>query len=152
MVTNDLRYSLRQFGRNPGFAAVVIATLALSIGGNTAIFSVLRGVLLRSLPYREAGNLVAVWEKNTERQQKDKVTGGDYADWKTRNHGFEDLAYSWDATYTLTESGDPQSLAAYQFSPNFFSLLGAQPLIGRTFLSEDVQPGHDHVAVLSYRL
>lgn len=151
-LVRDFQYSVRQLRRNPGVPAVIIATLALGIGGNTAIFSMLRGVLLRSLPYEDSDRLVAVWEKDTERQQRDKITGGDYADWKARNHVFEDLAYSWDATYTLTESGDPQSLVAYQFSPNFFSLLGARPLMGRTFEAEDGQQGHDLVAVLSHRL
>jgi predicted permease len=151
-LVRDFRYGIRQLRRNPGFTAVVIATLGLGVGGNTAIFSVLHGVLLRSLPYQDPERLVAVWENDTERQQRDKVTGGDYADWKARNHVFEDLAYSWDASYTLTDGGDPQSLLGYQFSPNFFSLLGARPLMGRTFRQEDGQPGHDHVVVLSHRL
>jgi len=151
-LVRDFRYGIRQFGGNPGFTAVVIATLALGIGGNMAIFSVFRGVLLRSLPYQEPDRLVAVWQKDTARQQRDAITGGDYVDWKARNHVFQELAYSWDAAYTLTDSGDPQSLYAYQFSPNFFSLLGARPLMGRTFAAEDGQPGHDHVVVLSYRL
>jgi putative ABC transport system permease protein len=151
-LVRDVRYSFRQFRRNPGFTAVVIVTLALGIGANTAIFSILRGVLMRSLPYQDPDRLVTVWEKDTERQQREKLAGGDFTDWKARNHVFEDLAYSWDASYTLTGSGDPQTLFGYQFSPNLFSLLGVHTLAGRTFEPEDGQPGHDHVAVLSYRL
>jgi putative ABC transport system permease protein len=151
-LVRDIRYSVRQFSRSPGFAVVVIATLGLGVGGNTAIFSILRGVLLRPLPYQNPDRLVALWERDNERQELDKVTGGDYADWKARNHVFEDLAYSWDASYTLTGSGDPQTLNGYQFSPNFFSLLGARPQLGRTFEPEEGQPGHDHVAILSDHL
>lgn len=151
-LARDLRYGIRQFRRSPGFTLVVIATVALGVGGNTAVFSILRGVLLRSLPYHDPDRLVAVFEKETDRQQLDKVTGGDYADWKARNHVFEDLAFSWDASYTLTGSGEPQTLNGYQFSPNFFSLLGARPLFGRTFEPEEGQPGHDRVAVLSFHL
>ena len=151
-LVRDVRYGLRQFRRNPGFAAVVIATLALGVGGNTAVFSILRGVLLRPLPYHDPDRLLAIWENDTDRNQRDKVTGGAFTDWKARNHVFEDLAYSWDTAYTLTGSGDPQTLNGYQFSPNFFSLLGARPLIGRTFEPEDGTPGHENVAVLSSHL
>lgn len=151
-LARDIQYSVRQFSRSPGFAAVVIATLGLGVGGNTAIFSILRGVLLRPLPYHNPNRLIALWEKDNERQEQDKVTGGDYAEWKSRNHVFEDLAYSWDASYTLTGSGDPQTLNGYQFSPNFFSLLGVRPELGRTFEPEEGQAGHDHVAILSDHL
>ncbi len=148
----DVRYGLRQFRRNPSFTTVVIVTLALGIGGNTAIFTLLHAVLFRSLPYRDPNRIVTVWERNLDRQQNDKLTGGDYSEWKARNHVFSDLAYCWDAQYTLTGIGAPKSLVGYQFSTNFFSLLGAQPLLGRTFLPEDGQPGRDHVVVLSYHL
>jgi predicted permease len=148
----DVRYGLRQFRRSLGFTTIVIVTLALGIGGNTAIFSLLHAVLLRSLPYRDPDRIVTVWERNLDRQQNDKLTGGDYSEWKARNHVFSDLAYCWDAQYTLTGIGAPKSLVGYQFSTNFFSLLGAPPLLGRTFLPEDGQPGRDHVVVLSYRL
>ncbi len=89
---------------------------------------------------------------NLERQAQDKVTCADYADWKARNHVFEDMAYSMDEPYTLTDTGTPLSVAGFQFSTNLFSLLGAQPLLGRTFLPEDGEPGKDHVLVLSHRL
>jgi putative ABC transport system permease protein len=148
----DLRYALRMLRKNPGFTAVAVLTLALGIGANTAIFSVLHTVLLRTLPYRDPDRLVAVRQVNLERQQKDKVTGADYSDWEARNHVFEDLAYSWDKAHTLTGVGNPQSVVGFQFSPNLFSLLGAQPLLGRTFLPEDGQPGKDRVVVLSHRL
>jgi putative ABC transport system permease protein len=148
----NLRYAFRIMWRSPAFTAVIILTLALGIGANTAIFSLVRGVLLRALPYADADRLVSIWEKNTERERRDKLTGGDYAEWQARNHVFDEMGYSWDAAYTLTDRGDPESLIAYQFSSNFFSVLRAQSLIGRTFTSEDGQPGHDHVVVLSHHL
>ncbi|OLE69893.1 MAG: hypothetical protein AUI36_04405, partial [Cyanobacteria bacterium 13_1_40CM_2_61_4] len=143
---------MRMLRKNPGFTAAAVVTLALGIGANTAIFSVLHAVLLRALPYRDADRLVAVWQMNLERQQRDKVTCGDYSDWKTRNHVFEAMAYSMDEPYTLTGVGSPQSVVGFQFSTNLFSLLGAQPILGRTFLPEEGQPGKDRVFVLSYRL
>jgi len=148
----DIRYSWRQFGRSPGLTLVVILTLALGVGANTTVFSILRQVLLRSLPYAYPDRLVTIWERDTERETQDKVTGGAYSDWKSRNHVFADLAYSWDASYTLTGSGEPKTLYGYQFSPNLFTLLGTPPQIGRTFGSEDGQPGRSHVTVLSDHL
>jgi predicted permease len=150
---NDLRYAIRQLLKSPGFTSAAVITLALGIGASTAIFSVLHAVLLRALPYRQADRVVAVWQFNLERQVRDKVTCADYADWKARNHAFEDIAYSMDEPYTLSDnSGPAQSVAGFQFSPNLFSLLGAQPLLGRTFLPEEGEPGKDHVIVLSHRL
>ena len=149
---NDFRYANRLLRKNPGFTTAAVLTLALGIGANTAIFSVLHAVLLRALPYREPDRLVAAWQMNLERQQRDKVTCGDYSDWKERNHVFEDMAYSMDEPYTLTGMGSPLSVAGFQFSTNLFSLLGAQPFLGRTFLPEDGQPGKDRVVVLSHRL
>ncbi|HEX2523891.1 MAG TPA: ABC transporter permease, partial [Terriglobia bacterium] len=149
---NDFRYAIRLLRKNPGFTTAAVLTLALGIGANTAIFSVLHAVLLRALPYREPDRLVAAWQMNLERQQRDKVTCGDYSDWKERNHVFEDMAYSMDEPYTLTGMGSPLSVAGFQFSTNLFSLLGAQPFLGRTFLPEDGQPGKDRVVVLSHRL
>ena len=150
---NNLRYAIRQLLKSPGFTIAAVVTLALGIGASTAIFSVLHAVLLRALPYRQADRVVAAWQLNLERQARDKVTCADYADWKARNHVFEDMAYSMDEPYTLTDNTEtPQSVVGFQFSTNLFSLLGAQPLLGRTFLPEDGEPGKDHVLVLSHRL
>ena len=150
---NNLRYAIRQLLKSPGFTIAAVVTLALGIGASSAIFSVLRAVLLRALPYRQAERLVAVWQMNLERGARDKVTCADYADWKARNHVFEDLAYSMDEPYTLTDDTEtPQSVVGFQFSTNLFSLLGAQPVLGRTFLPDEGEPGRDHVLVLSHRL
>ncbi len=152
LLIQDLRYGVRQLRRSLGFTAAVVVTIGLGIGANTAIFSILHATLLRSLPYRDADRLVTISQRNLERQQNDTVTGGDYTDWKTRNHVLTDLAYSWDTLYTLTGSGPAQSLTGYQLSTNFFSMLGARPVLGRTFLADEGEPGKDHVAILSYRL
>jgi predicted permease len=148
----DLRYGIRMLRKSPGFTAVVVLTLALGIGANTAIFSVLHTVLLRALPYRESDRLVSVRQLNLESQQTDRVPGADYSDWEARNHVFEELAYSWSTPHTLTGVGSPQSVVCWQFSPNLFSLLGTPPILGRTILPSDGQPGKDRVAVLSHRL
>jgi putative ABC transport system permease protein len=148
----DLRYNFRLLRKQPGFTAVVVLMLSLGIGANTAIFSVLHNVLLRALPYREPDRLVSVRQLNLENQQTDRVPGADFSDWDARNHVFEELAYSWSHTHTLTGVGSPQPVIGWQFSPNMFSLLGTQPLLGRTILPADGQPGKDRVAVLSHRL
>jgi putative ABC transport system permease protein len=151
-IWRDLRYSFRLLRKQPGFTAVVALTLSLGIGANTAIFSVLHTVLLRALPYRDPDRLVSVRQLNLENQQTDRVPGADYSDWEARNRVFEEMAYSWSTPHTLTSIGSPQSVMCEQFSPNLFSLLGTRPILGRTILPEDGQPGKDRVAVLSHRL
>ena len=151
-LAQDVRYGVRLLMRSPGFTAVAILALAVGIGANTAIFSVVNAVLLRPLPYKDSDRLVAVWRYNVQRRQLNTVPPADYRDWKDQSRVFEDLAYSWDEQYTLAGSGAPESLFGYAFSSNFFSVLGASPLLGRTFLPEEGQPGRERVAVLSFRL
>ena len=148
----DLRHTVRQFARSPGFLLTVVLILGLGIGANTAIFSVVHAALLRALPYRNADRLVSVWEYNLQQRHINTVSGANLADWQAQGPVFDDLAYSWDEQYTLTGGGPPESLFAYQLSSNFFDVLGASALSGRTFLPDQGQPGRDHVAVLSYRL
>ncbi|HEX5413525.1 MAG TPA: ABC transporter permease [Terriglobia bacterium] len=151
----DLRFGLRQLRRNPGFTAVAVVTLALGIGANTAIFSVVNTVLLRPLPYRDADRLVTVWEYNRVRSihHTETVSAPDFADWRAENHVFQSMGASTDgALYTLTGSGQPLAVMGYYFSADFFHVLGTAPLIGRTFLPEEEQPGKNHVVVLSYSL
>src|SRR5205807_9701978 len=138
----DLRYALRMLQRSPGFTAVAALTLALGIGANTAIFSVVNTVLLRPLPYKDADRLVTVWGYNRARGFKtDQVSPLDFADWRSQSHVFEEMAASTDAMYTLTGSGEPTPIIGYQFSANYFHVLGVTPLAGRTFLLEEEQPG-----------
>ncbi len=152
-LNQDLRYGLRTMLRSPGFAAVAGVTLALGIGANTAIFSVVNRVLLRPLPYEDADKLMTVWGYNRTRGfNTDQVSPLDFADWRSENHVFESMAASTEAAYTLTGVGEPSLLIAYSFSADYFHVLGVAPLVGRTFLPEEEQPGKNHVAVLSYSL
>jgi putative ABC transport system permease protein len=149
----DVRYGLRMLAKNPGFAAVAVLTLALGTGANTAIFSVVNTVLLRPLPYKDANRLVTVWGYNRTRGfTTDLVSPLDFADWRAQNHLFESMAASTDVQYTLTGVGEPAVIVAYCFSADYFHVLGVAPLVGRTFLPEEEQPGRNNVTVLSYSL
>ena len=149
----DVRYGLRMLVKNPGFSLVAVLTLALGIGASTAIFSVVNTVLLRPLPYKEADRLVMVRSYNQSRGfNADPVSPLDFADWRSQSHVFERMAASTDAMYTLTGAGEPVPIIAYQFSADYFPVLGVAPLLGRTFLPEEEQAGKDHVVVLSYSL
>ena len=149
----DLRFAVRTFGRKPGATVLIILILALGTGANTAIFSLVNTVLIKPLPYRDAGRVMTVW--NFDRQRgfnTEQVSPPDYADWRERNRVFSEMAASSDEMYTLTARGTPIPLTAYSFSSNFFHVLGATPLLGRTFSPEEEHAGKDRVAILSYRL
>jgi len=150
-LAQDVRYGLRMLRKNPGFTAIAVFTLALGIGANTAIFSLINTVLLHPLPYKNADQLVTVWGTNRTRGfTTDLVSPLDFADWRSQNHVFEGMATSTDTMYTLTGTGEPALIVAYSFSSDYFHVLGVDPLLGRTFLPEEEQPGKNHVAVLSY--
>jgi predicted permease len=145
----DVRYSLRMIAKAPGFSAIAILTLALGIGANTAIFSVVNAVLLAPLPYHQPDKLVMVWAKNDPKgYNMFPASGGDYAEWKSQNSVFESMAASSDTLYTLTGAGDPQVVIGYQFSADYFRVLGARPELGRTFLDEEDRVGGPDVVVL----
>jgi putative ABC transport system permease protein len=149
----DLRYALRMFARNPGFAAFAVAVLALGIGANTAIFSVAYNVLLRPLPYRDARRLVMVWEESSAFGfPEDTPAPGNFFSWKSENHVFEDMAAIDDRTFNLTGEGDPQELQGKEITANMFPLLGVQPALGRNISPEEDKPGAGHVALLSHGL
>ena len=145
----DVRYSVRTLSKSPGFTVTVILTLALGIGANTAIFSVVNAVLLAPLPYSQPNRLVMAWSKNVSKGYKMfPVSGGDYAEWKSENSVFESMAASSDTLYTLTGAGEPQVVIGYEFSADYFRLLGTKPELGRTFLDEEDRPGGADVVVL----
>ena len=151
----DLKYALRTLLKNPGFAAAAILVMALGIGANSAIFSVVNSVLLRPLPFSEPDKLVQVWHVPPPKQfpgmTRFSVSPANYLDWKRMNHVFSDMSiYGFQG---LTLAGDrPQSLTAGQVEPNFFSLLGTQPMLGRGFLPEEGQTGRNHEVILSHKL
>src|SRR3989442_905371 len=103
------------------------------------------------MPYKDPDRLVTLWGYNRTRGfTTNQVSPLDFADWRSQNHVFEDMAASTDVTYTLTGAGEPTLIIAYSFSADYFHVLGVAPLLGRTFLPEEEQPGKNHVAVLSY--
>lgn len=147
----DVRYGLRQLRKNPGFTAVAIITLALAVGANTAIFSVVHAVLLASLPYRQIDRLAMIWGSNPSRgEMQFPLSSGDFTEWKQKNDVFEDIAGSFDNEVTLTGSGEPKLILGYAFTPNYFNILGVPPRIGRTFTEQEAQ-SRTPVAVLSDR-
>ncbi len=151
MILHDLRDTLRSLRHNPTFTITVLVTLALGLGLNAAIFSVVHVALLRPLPYREPGQLVTISVENLRTALRDKVSGADLADWRTRSTVFQDLAFYWDTTFTLPGEV-PATLPSWEVSPNLFGMLGTRPLLGRTLTLEDGRLGSPRVVVLSHRL
>jgi putative ABC transport system permease protein len=147
----DVRYALRMLRNSPGFAAVAILTLALGIGANTAIFSVIDSVLLRPLPYTDPAGLVMVWENNSQHPNPhNTVSPPDFLDWQSRNSVFAEMAAIFDQHANLTGNGLPQEVVLQDVSANFFSVLGVNPVLGPGFTAENGQKGHDDVVILSY--
>jgi putative ABC transport system permease protein len=147
---HDIRYGLRTLGRSPGFLAVAVLTLALGIGANTAIFSVVDAVLLRPLPFRAPDQLVALFETESAPGSY-PLAGADYLDWRAQNQTFEDMAtYSYQENFNASGAGEPERAIVVETQSNFFSMLGVEPMIGRAFLNGEDQAGRNHVAVLSY--
>ena len=145
----DLRYALRQLRKNPVFTIVAVTTLALGIGANTAIFSVVHVALLAPLPYPHADRLMMIWGRNQSRgDQQFPISAGDFTDWKQKNDVFEDIAASYDNEVTLTGAGEPKLVLGYAFTPNYFRILGLEPQLGRTFTDEEAK-NKVNVAVLS---
>jgi len=145
----DIRFGFRILRKNPGFAAVAILTLALGIGANTAIFSVVYGALLAPLPMPHPEQLVMVW---SEIHGRNVVSPGDFLDWKKQNSVFQNLV-GWDeATFSLAVDGRPEALQTRIMTPGFFSMQGIPMALGRDFVDEEGQPGNEHVAILTNRL
>ena len=146
----DLRYGVRSLAASRGFTLVAVLTLAAGIGANTAIFSVIHAVLLRPLPYPHPDRLVRLYETEAAPGNY-PFTGPDFIDWKTQNSTFSDMAlYSWPATMNVSGKGQADSAVAVPTEANFFALLGAKALLGRTWLPGEDQPGKDDVAIVSY--
>jgi putative ABC transport system permease protein len=146
----DLRYGLRMLAKSPGFTAVAVLTLALGIGANTAVFSVVNAVLLRPLPFRDPDRLVQLWESEYGSGHYE-LTGADYLEWQAQSQSLEGTSlYGWAPSFNASGAGEPERATAIKTQANFFSLLGVVPLVGRTFLKGEDQAGQDHVALLSY--
>ena len=149
----DLRYGWRGLLRNPGFAAVAILTLALGIGANTAIFSVVHAVLLRPLPYRNPSRLVYISEFWPHETPVRTVPNPDFANWSEHGQLFDGLAaYGGGAEVNLTGMGEPERLSGARVTADFFTLLGVEPFLGRSFLREEDRPGGRKAVLLSCEL
>jgi predicted permease len=151
----DLRHAVRMLRRTPGFTLVALATLALGIGANSAIFSVAHGVLMRPLPYPNADRLTMVWMDNARiALREDWHSYPDYADYRAANTTFADLAIFNGASRTLTGGGggDPERVRGAHSSANLFDVLGVRPLRGRTYTAEEDRPGANAVVVLAHGL
>ena len=148
----DLRYAFRNLRKARGFALVAAATLAIGIGANTAIFSIIDTILLRPLPYANPEQLVRLNETESA-PGRYPFAGLDFVDWKAQNHTFQDMMlFSWPSDMNLSANGQPEHVTALPTSANFFSLLGVKPLLGRTWAEGEDQPGKDEVVILSYGL
>jgi putative ABC transport system permease protein len=150
-LSQDTRYGARLLFRSPGFAAIVILTLALGIGANTAIFSVVDHVLLRPLPYPHPERLVRVWENDLVKGfSRNVVNPFNFLDWRDRNHSFTHMAAITGGNVTITGAGNPVAVPSMQVSPEFFSILGIPAYLGRTFLPEEGKPMPIGSVILSY--
>ncbi len=149
----DLRPGARSLFKQPTFTIVAVIALALGIGANTAIFSVVHAVLLQSLPYREPERLVTVWENNIRRGNAQNVINlGNFFDWKEQNRVFEDMAAYFDTNAILTSGGEPEEIPAQIATPNLFNILGVNPILGRGFSPDEGMPGGQRVIVLGFGL
>lgn len=147
----DVRYGLRVLLKNPGFTAIAVLTLALGIGANTALFSVVNGVLLNPLPFPEPDRLVAVYEKTADFEQS-SITYPNFLDWQKDSHSFSALGAVRGEEYNMTGVGEPERLHGHMISADFFTALEVQLPLGRNFRSEEDQPGGTPVAIISYGL
>jgi putative ABC transport system permease protein len=152
---SDVRYAVRTWVRNPGFAAVALVTLALGIGANTTMFSVVNATLLQPLPFPDPDRLVTVWKGRIDNPTNLNIVSlPNYRDWKAQNHVFAETALfdSAGRGYNLTSSGEPEQVPGLRVSAGFFPVLGVKPMLGRTFLPEEEEPGRARVVVLSHGL
>jgi putative ABC transport system permease protein len=150
---HDLRYAARTQLKNPAFTIVAVIALALGIGANTAIFSVVNTVLLRPLPYKNPDRLMMVWEEASKHgYPRDTPTAANFVDWRDQNQVFEGMAAMLEASFNLTGTGDPERLEGNRVSAALFPLLGVEPQIGRVFTAAEDQPGSQRVVLLSYGL
>ncbi|PYK56620.1 MAG: hypothetical protein DME48_00585 [Verrucomicrobia bacterium] len=148
----DLRYAMRTLAKNPAFTSIAIIAIALGIGANTAIFSVVNAVLLRPLPFKNPEQLVMVWENATHLGfPKNTPSPPDFLDWQRQNTVFTGMAAMAERSFNLTGIGEPERLDGRRVSANLFDLLGVPALLGRTFVPDDDRPGA-HVVLLSHSL
>ncbi|HXV59792.1 MAG TPA: ABC transporter permease [Vicinamibacteria bacterium] len=150
----DFRFAFRTIRRSPGFALSVIVALTLGIGANTTLFSVVKGILLSSLPYGNEDELVMIWQDATPRGGTNRVpvSVANYLDWKEANPAFTDVAALFNSSYRLSALDEPVVPLTHEVTASYFDVMGIEPHLGRTFRPEEAEPGGDKVAVVSYGL
>ena len=150
---NDLRYAVRMLAKSPGFTAAAVLSLALGIGANTAVFSAINSVLLKSLPYPQPDRIVLVWsEDKTQGLHRGQVSATDIADYRAQNHVFAEMSTYTDFRPVLTGAGEPERIFGAQVGDGFFDVMQVKPMLGRVFTAGEQVDGKDSVAVLSYGL
>ncbi|HET7348477.1 MAG TPA: ABC transporter permease [Acidobacteriaceae bacterium] len=151
----NIKFALRQLWKSPGFTIVAVLIFALGIGANTAIFSVVNGVLLEPLPFRNPDRLVQLWHTPPQSSfpgiTRFALSAANFLDWQKQNHVFEEMTLYTFRGFDLSGTGKPESLRSGAVTSSFFSVLGVQPLYGRVFTADEDQPGRNHVAILTYR-
>ena len=151
----DLRFALRLLMKNPGFALMAAIIMALGIGANTAIFSIVNKVLIEPLPFRNVDRVVQIWhtppQSSFPGMTTFSVSAANFLDWQKQNHVFDKMALYTGADFDLTGSGKPEAISASPVSPAFFSVLGIDPIHGRIFRPEENNPGQNHEVILSYK-
>ena len=152
-LVQDLRYGVRMLRRSPGFTTVAVLTLALGIGANTVVFSVVNAVLIRPLPYPESERLVQIWSTNPSVNRWGMWTAYPrFVDWHRLSKSFEEMATARTWVINLSGGDHPEALHGVVTSSRLFQVLRVEPMLGRAFLPEEDRPGHDHVIILSYGL
>ena len=149
----DIRYAVRGLLKRPGFTFVVVSTLALGIGANAAVFSVINAVLLRPLPYRDVDRVVTLWQNNLKGGvPRSDVSPANFVDWSEQSKSFEAMAGIEPFGFSLIGDGEPERFAAWLVTSGFFDVAGTRPLHGRTLIADDYTPGKEKVVVLGYGL
>jgi putative ABC transport system permease protein len=152
-ISRDLRHALRMIRRAPGFSAIAIATFAIGIGVNTAVFTVVNGVLLRPLQYPDADRITMLWVDNRRQGiREDLASYPTYLDWKTQSTSYDHIAAYTQAAFSLTGSGEPERLIGAQVTASFFDVMAIPAAMGRVFTVEHETPGEDAVVILSHGL
>ncbi|HET7114799.1 MAG TPA: ABC transporter permease, partial [Pyrinomonadaceae bacterium] len=149
----DIKFGARMLLKSKTMTIIALLALTLGIGANTAIFSVINAVLLRSFPYADADRIVLVWEKKQGgRTDQNVINLGNFSDWKEQNQVFTDMAVFFDRSFNLTGEGEPEEVPVQYGTTNLFSVLGTNPLLGRTFQGDEGGEGQPGVAIISYGL
>lgn len=149
----DVKYGARMLVKSPGTTLIAIIALALGIGANTAIFSVVNALLLSALPFKDPDRIVMVWEQNfTRDRQQNVISPANFLDWQDQSSSFEEMAVYYDFNTNLTGDRDPEEVTAQRATPSFFSILGVEPIKGRLFTAEDAQIQGERFMVISYGL